>query len=155
MKQIELYVDRYLSDKESTLGRLSVEGVFKCYTVEDQYQAVKVKKETRIPAGKYEVKLLTTGNHHLQYAKLFPEMHKGMLWLQDVPGFQSILIHIGNTEKDTDGCLLLGLGRNEEHMTVINSTGAYRLVYPLVADVLYEGGRAFITYTDNDKHEAV
>lgn len=155
MKTLNLYVDRYLSTKEATLGRLSIDGQFKCYTLEDEFRAVKVMEETRIPQGKYEIKFLTSGRHHVQYLKMFPEMHKGMLWLQNVPKFDGILIHIGNTEKDTAGCLLIGMERDEKTMSIQRSTPAYRLIYPIVADVLSENGQVFITYTDHDKHETV
>ena len=142
---MKLLVERYKSTPEATLGKLSIDGVFECYTLEDEFRAVKVKAETRIPEGTYQIKLRTEGTHHLQYANKFPDIHKGMLWLQNVPGFQWILIHIGNTEKDTEGCLLVGADRDEEKMTISRSTVAYRSLYTKVVKAAQEGTLS-ITY---------
>jgi hypothetical protein len=147
---MKLRVDRYKSTPEATLGKLYVDDVFECFTLEDEFRAVKVKAETRIPAGTYQIKLRTEGTHHQQYANKFPDIHKGMLWLQNVPGFQFILIHIGNTEKDTEGCLLIGADRDENLMTIGRSTVAYRHLYPKVAGAI-EKGEVWITYKDLDR----
>jgi len=140
-----LTVNRYKSTPTATLGRLFIDGVFECYTLEDEFRAVKVRGETRIPAGTYKLALRTEGTTHFQYAKRFPDIHKGMLHVTGVPGFQWILIHIGNTEKDTDGCLLVGEERDEDKMTILRSTIAYRKMYTKVCKAL-EAGDVFITY---------
>ena len=44
-------------------------------------------------------------------------MHKGMLWVRDVPGFEYILIHTGNTDEHTSGCLIVG--DSQENNTII------------------------------------
>jgi hypothetical protein len=142
---MNLTVKRYKSTPNATLGRLFIDGVFECYTLEDEFRAVKVRGETRIPAGTYKLSLRTEGTTHFQYSTRFPDIHKGMLHVLNVPGFQWILIHIGNTEKDTDGCLLVGEGRDEEKMTLLRSTVAYRKMYPKVAQAVMDGD-VFITY---------
>lgn len=147
---MKLLVERYKSTPEATLGRLYIDGVLECYTLEDEFRAVKVKAETRIPAGTYQIKLRTEGTHHLHYANKFPDIHKGMLWLQNVPNFQWILIHIGNTEKDTEGCLLVGADMDEAKMTIGRSTVAYRLLYTKVVQSAIDGTLS-ITYVDKDK----
>lgn len=144
---MNLLVQRYKSTPNATLGRLLIDGVFECFTLEDEFRAVKVKGETRIPAGTYKLALRTEGTTHFQYAKRFPEFHKGMLHVLNVPGFQWILIHIGNTEKDTEGCLLVGADRDEEKMTIGRSTVAYRKMYPKVVSALMAGD-VFIEYRD-------
>lgn len=144
---MNLLVQRYKSSPTATLGKLFIDGVFECYTLEDEFRAVKVKGETRIPAGRYKLALRTEGTTHFQYAKRFPEFHKGMLHVTNVPNFQWILIHIGNTEKDTEGCLLVGADRDEEKMTIGRSTVAYRKMYPKVADAITKGD-VYITYVD-------
>jgi hypothetical protein len=73
-----------------------------------KHRDVKVKGETRIPAGRYQVTLRTEGGFHSKYSEKYGEMHKGMLWVRDVPGFEYILIHTGNTDEHTAGCLLVG-----------------------------------------------
>ncbi len=105
---MELTVLRYASGEESTLGLLYIDKKFACYTLEDEHRDVKVMGETRIPAGRYQVKLRTEGSHHLRYQQKFPDIHKGMLHVTNVPNFQWILIHIGNDDDDTAGCLLVG-----------------------------------------------
>ena len=108
---MKLQVLRFSSESDSTNGLLFdvTEGVkFLAYTLEDEKRDEKVMSETRIPAGTYEVKLRTEGGHHNKYASRYGSMHKGMLWLQDVPNFKWILIHCGNTDEHTAGCLLVG-----------------------------------------------
>lgn len=142
---MKLLVQRYKSTPTATLGRLLIDGVFECYTLEDEFRAVKVRGETRIPAGTYKIALRTEGETHSKYSQRFPDFHKGMLHVLNVPGFQWILIHIGNTEKDTEGCLLVGSKVDENAMTLSHSTVAYRKMYPKVAKALAEGD-VFITY---------
>lgn len=142
---MNLLVQRYKSTPNATLGKLFIDGVFECYTLEDEFRAVKVRGETRIPTGKYKLALRTEGETHLKYAQRFPDIHRGMLHVTNVPGFQWILIHIGNTEKDTEGCLLVGADRDEQKMTIGRSSVAYRKMYPKVADAVTKG-EVYITY---------
>ena len=107
---MKLKVIRYHSTEDYTLGMLLnvSKGVeFLAYTLEDEHRDVKVKGETRIPAGRYQVTLRTEGGFHSKYSEKYKEMHKGMLWLRDVPGFEYILIHTGNTDEHTAGCLFI------------------------------------------------
>lgn len=104
---MKLEVKRLSSSTESTVGALYIDGVFSCFTIEDEYREVKVKSETRIPEGTYRITLRTEGGMTQKYAVRYPEMHKGMLWVRDVPGFEYILIHMGSSERDSAGCLLL------------------------------------------------
>jgi hypothetical protein len=79
-------------------------------------------------------------------------MHKGMLEVLDVPNFEHILIHCGNDEDDTSGCLLLGNTQTENIAStgfVGGSTAAYKRVYPPIAAAL-ECEECTITYTDYD-----
>lgn len=103
-----LHLVRFSTSPESTLGALIIDGVFECFTLEDTFRFVKRAGHTRIPEGLYEVTLRTVGGTHKDYLKLFPALHKGMLWVRDVPGFTHILFHRGNAPKDTEGCILVG-----------------------------------------------
>ena len=104
MSDLNLIQIRYDSGSDSTLSILGIpaEKEFLCYILEDEHRDVKVAGETRIPAGRYEIKLRPPeqGNVNAKYMSKFPDMHKGRLWLQDVPGFTWIYIHIGNTDDD-------------------------------------------------------
>src|SRR3989304_4581521 len=105
---MKLSLHRFSSGNESTLGLLHIDGKFECFIIEDEYREVKVKGETRIPSGTYKILLRKEGGFHEKYLTKYPASHKGMLWLQEVPGFQYILIHVGNTDLDSAGCLLVG-----------------------------------------------
>lgn len=149
---MELLVNRIKSNKNETLGELFIDGVFQCFTLEDEARTIKVKGETRIPAGRYEIKLRMIGGKHAKYLKNFPHLHKGMLWLQNVPSFEYILIHVGNEQKDTEGCLLVGKTKSEVNgkITIGSSRIAYTELYSKVAAELVAGRKVFITITDND-----
>ena len=147
---------RYSSGAEATLGFLfsRVGGRhFEAYTLEDQAQARKMPGETRIPAGTYPLALRTEGGFHQRYAARFGQMHKGMLWLQEVPGFDFVLLHCGNTDLDTRGCILLGDAVRQnltDRGRLEQSEAAYRRVYPILAAWLAAGQRVELMVTDFD-----
>jgi len=153
---LQLEVMRFSSEKDSTNGLLfNITGgsrSFLAYTLEDEYREDKVKSETRIPEGEYEITLRTFGGFHDRYASRFRDIHVGMLWVRDVPGFSDILIHCGNTDEDTSGCLLVGDTQENNQVKkngfIGHSTRAYFRIYPLVANELRDGKRVTIKYTD-------
>lgn len=149
-------VQRFSSQSDSTLGILFdvTDGrKFLCFTLEDEAREVKVKGETRIPAGTYKLKLRKEGGFHGKYASKYGSMHKGMIHVQDVPGFSYILWHTGNTDEHTDGCLLLG-DTSQQNITkdgfIGASTEAYKRVYPPIAEALERGEDCEVTYIDYD-----
>lgn len=83
----------------STIGELSIDGEFFCYTLEDvrRPDGYKVKGQTAIPAGTYDL-LLT---YSPKYGKIMP-------LIANVPMFEGIRIHSGNDKDDTEGCILVG-----------------------------------------------
>lgn len=145
-------VDRFKSDTDATISKVDVDGQFVCFGLEDEYRADKVAGETRIPAGRYEVGLRTEGGFHMRYAKKFPAMHRGMLHVLNVPGFKFILIHIGNTDEDTAGCLLVGSNAavDDGELRVNSSKLAYQKFYPMVIEAAKRGALE-IDYVDNDR----
>jgi Family of unknown function (DUF5675) len=149
---MKIDVLRFISDKETTISRILLDGVFICFGLEDTYRDKKIKHETRIPAGKYKIKLRKQGTHHEKYKIRFEDIHRGMLHLQNVPNFEYILIHCGNTHADTSGCLLVGMAANTEsgNMSISSSTVAYRKLYPLVVDAA-ANNRLEIEFFDNDR----
>ena len=154
---MKLEVLRISSQSDSTNGILfdTTNGrKFLAYTLEDEYRETKVKGETRIPAGTYKIKLRKEGGFHGRYTTKYGSMHKGMLHVQDVPGFDYILIHTGNTDEHTDGCLLVGNTQTENIGTkdgFIGASGdAYKRIYPPIAKALEDGDEVEITYVDFD-----
>jgi hypothetical protein len=144
---MQLIVKRYSDNGAATLGALFIDGKFTCFTIEDEKRGTKVKGETRIPEGEYEIKYRTVGTHHESYKKKYGANHYGMLELQNVPNFQFILIHIGNTEKDTDGCLLVGDIAYSSH-TVGSSTVAYERIYKVIAGALNKKEKVTIKFVE-------
>jgi hypothetical protein len=142
---MEISVKRYHETKEYTIGRVFIDGQFECYSLEDQKQDVKVMHETRIPEGRYEIKLRTFGGHHIKYKEKFPDFHKGMLWLQNVPQFKDILIHLGNGDDDSSGCVLLGSQVDLKAGRILYSKLAYTKFYKKVVGELTSGKKLFIT----------
>ncbi len=132
---------RFSTTELNTLGIIySVDDlrrkVFKCFTLEDTYRPVKIKHETRIPAGVYNLALRTYGRVHTEYLKKFGmDFHKGTIELKNVPNYEGILIHIGNTAKDTSGCILVGSGITPER-TLISSTLAYKKLYSEIVGLI-------------------
>lgn len=145
---MKITLKRIHSNKESTLGLLYINGVFACFTLEDQKQKTKVMHETAIPAGTYDVTLRNSGTFHVNYSKKFPDIHKGTLWIRNIPGFEYVLIHIGNTDNDTSGCILVGdtATQNVTNRGFIgDSTKAYKRIYPQIATALSNGEKVSIT----------
>jgi Family of unknown function (DUF5675) len=98
-KVAELRVKRTFRGPVATLGELFINGKRFSYTLEDVIRAkgVKVAGATAIPAGTYRMTLSISQ----RFGKLMPYVH-------DVPGFEGIRIHGGNSHKDTLGCILVG-----------------------------------------------
>ena len=141
--RLELY--RFSSQNESTLGILYIvndetnQKDFLCFTLEDQKREIKVYGETRIPKGTYQIEYRKEGGYHNKYSKRFPSIHRGMLEIRDVPNFTHILLHCGNTDDDTDGCLLVGnvVSQNITKDGFLGqSTDCYKRIYPILADIL-------------------
>lgn len=109
-----LELKRDVLGDDRTLGKLSIDGNVQFYTVEDTVreqpgQDVAQWKEdgiTAIPAGSYNV-IITMSN---RFKRLMP-------LLENVPGFSGVRIHSGNTEIDTEGCIIVGYGRSSTGVT--------------------------------------
>jgi len=148
---MKLHLFRYSENDESTLGLLYINGKFACYTLEDQFNQVKKWGETRIPVGNYKITLRTVGGFHERYKVKFKDIHKGTLWIRDIPNFEYVLIHCGNTDKDTAGCILVGdssLQNVSNRGYIGDSVKAYRRIYPAIAQALTQGEHVTIEISD-------
>ena len=160
---MKLEVIRFSSGTDSTNGMLlevieqgnDIDGLwqqkkFLAYTLEDEQRDTKVFGETRIPNGDYKLGLRKVGGYHARYTKRFPHIHIGMLHVLDVPGFEYILIHCGNTDEHTAGCLLVGDSQENNLITkdgfIGKSTQAYKRIYPRIAEAIECGENVTITY---------
>lgn len=102
---MKITVTRFEFGTNYTIGRLAVNDVFCCLTLEDairEQEGVpvsewKIKNETAIPRGTYQVDITYSNRFGID-----------MPLIKDVPGFEGIRIHSGNTDKDTSGCILVG-----------------------------------------------
>lgn len=150
---MKLTLRRYSSSDESTLGLLSDDLCnFLAYTLEDEYRTKKVMGETRIPAGTYKITLRKEGGFDSRYSKKFPDIHKGMLWIRGIPNFEYVLIHIGNTDDDTAGCVLVGDSATQNitaRGSIGSSTNAYKRLYPAIAGAIEKGEPVTIEILDH------
>ena len=148
---MKLTVVRHQFGTDATNGLLFINGIFECYTVEDQYQAVKVMHETCIPEGTYDIKFRTVGSFSERYKKKYGNAHYGMLHVQDVPNFTYILIHTGNTDEHTSGCLIVGETQQDLDISddgfIGHSGKAYSKLYNKVSKDLLLGKSVSIEYT--------
>lgn len=96
---MNLRLERTVLDPAFTLGRLYVDGLFECWTLEDVVRPLgqKVKGETAIPFGSYELVI----DMSERFGRLMPH-------ILNVPDFSGVRIHSGNTVNDTEGCVLVG-----------------------------------------------
>lgn len=118
---MKLELKRVAKRDTYTIGKLYIDGVYFCDTLEDKdrglYQGmllndikrIKVMHQTAIPTGTYKV-----------IVNMSPKFKRNLPRLLNVPGYEGILIHRGNTDKDTSGCILVG--ENKQVGKVINST---------------------------------
>ena len=134
---MEIRVNRFGYGSDSTVGRLYVDDMPLMYTLEDEVRD-------------YDVTPRTTGGMTQRYAERFPDLHQGMAWLRDVPGFSYVYIHIGNTDDDTEGCLLVGYSYQEAggEFTVNSSTDAYVALYKLIAEAWAREERVTVEVQD-------
>lgn len=137
---MELQLNRLRHTEKLTQGELYQDGRFFCYTCEDAVREIdgvpveqwKIPAQTAIPKGRYKV-IITFSNRFQKHLPL----------LLDVPGFKGIRIHAGNTEKDTEGCVLLGLTQVETG--VANSRAAMAKFMAVLQAAIDRGENVYIT----------
>jgi GH24 family phage-related lysozyme (muramidase) len=108
---------------KSTIGELYIDGKFECFTLEDRIRALKVPGTTAIPSGHYEVVV----THSNRFKKLLP-------LLMNVPNYEGVRIHTGNTDENTEGCLLVG--KTKQRDFVGESKVAFNELFPKIQEAL-------------------
>jgi hypothetical protein len=138
---MRLLLKRRFKGESYTIGSLCVDGVYFCDTLEDadrglthsmplsEIKKLKIAGQTAIPTGTYKVvtnvvspKYSTRDAYRFCSGKV-PR-------LLDVPGYEGVLIHIGNYAKDTEGCILVG--ENKVKGQVVNSAATFKRLYELM-----------------------
>ena len=119
---LKIYRDTFTED--STIGDLSVDGNFFCYTLEDYDRRLenggkKVYGKTCIPRGTYDVVI-----------DFSPKYNKEMPHVLSVPGFEGVRIHAGNMAKDSEGCILVGSTKSKDFIG--NSTATFNKLMTLM-----------------------
>lgn len=145
----DIKIQRALESKGATIGVMSTSWDDAFVTLEDANRKEKIKGETRIPAGKYEIKFREVLSGKTKSYRSKYEWFTWHLELQDVPGFKYIYIHVGNTIKDTDGCILVG--RTYDSFSkdkIYNSVVAFKRLYEAVSKKLEEDEKVFIQIID-------
>lgn len=147
-----LTLERLSANECSTIGALFLDGLFICFTCEDAHHEIKIQGKTRIPSGTYRIDVRKDGGLTKRYKARFPGIHKGMLWLRNVPGFEWVYIHVGNTHEHTEGCILVGDGAicKPSNNYVQRSVIAYKRIYPELVDAA-AGNNLQIEIIDREK----
>ncbi len=126
-------LQRRASGPRCTIGELRVDGQHECWTLEDLVLEIpgqpvsswKVAGKTAIPAGRYRM----TIDMSTRFKKL-------MLRVLDVPGFEGIRIHTGNTAEDTEGCILVGQALAPDGNSIKQSALALESLQPKIQAAL-------------------
>ena len=134
---MKLKLNRIALRKTYTIGKLYIDGKYFCDTLEDTVRDTnksgkfdngekKVKGKTAIPYGTYEIKW----TYSPRFKKYTPQ-------LMNVPQFEGIRIHAGNSSTDTEGCLLLG--ENKKVGMILNSRATINKFYPIIKEACSNG----------------
>lgn len=138
---MKLLLKRIAKKEKYTIGKLYIDNVYFCDTLEDtdrnlnssmtttEISKIKIANKTAIPTGTYDVTLNVISPKYSKYTFYYQNANKGRVpRLLNVKGFDGILIHCGNDEDDTSGCILLG--ENKVVGKVLNSQATFKKFYP-------------------------
>lgn len=128
---MQLTLKRKIYTTNSTIGELSVDGKFECFVLEDPVRPEKIKGETAIPAGTYGI-IVTQSP---RFKRLLP-------LLEDVPNYEGVRIHTGNTAANTEGCLLPGKTKSTDF--VGRSRDAFNSLFPKINSAAKKGEKVSI-----------
>lgn len=152
---MEILVYRKWKKPDYTVGRLSVDGVTICNTMEDVDRGLddgmpdwkirnkKIPNVTAIPTGRYEVEMNVVSPRFSKYP-FYMEVCQGKLpRLKNVKGFDGILLHCGVDHSNSSGCILLGLNKQKGKLT--DSKETFKKVYTLMKEAHDKGETIYIT----------
>lgn len=140
---MKLQLKRIAKKTDYTIGKLYIDGEYFCDTIEDkdrglsssmpisEINRLKVQSQTAIPTGVYGV-LLNQVSPRFSQKEMYKSISGKLPRLVNIPGFNGVLIHIGNTEFDTSGCIIVG--QNKQVGKVINSKETFFKLYPILQE---------------------
>ncbi len=146
---MKIKVERRWPKVTYTIGRLYIDGIYYCNTLEDRdrglkqtdpllyIQQRKIAGETAIPKGTYEVAMNVTSPKYAGVAWYYNFCRGKMPRLKAVPGFDGILIHPGNDALDTKGCILVG--KNTKVGKLTDSKACFKEIYKLMKEAADSG----------------
>lgn len=133
---MEIKLVRTTFTDKSTIGEIYVDGTYECFSIEDTVRDEKVKGETAIPKGKYEV-----------ICSYSPRFKRDLPLLLRVPNFEGVRIHPGNQASDTEGCILVGLDKMTDR--VQRSRDAFNALYAQIREARSYGEEVTLTIEGN------
>lgn len=149
---MEILIDRKWKKEGYTIGKLYVDGVAFCETLEDrdrglkssmpleEIKAMKKAATTAIPTGAYWVRMDIISPKYSTKEWYIRNCHGArMPRLENVPGYEGVLVHPGNTAADTEGCILVG--RNKVKGKVVQSKETFMLLYNKMYEAYSKGER--------------
>lgn len=152
--KMELLVDRKWKKQSYTISNLYINGEWFCNCLEDtdrgldnsmsedMIRTLKKPSITAIPIGTYEITLDVVSPKYSK-VQFYKDVCNGKVpRLKNVKGFDGILIHAGNTDKDSSGCLLVG--QNKVKGQVVNSKETFKQLYKLLQDGKSRGEKIVI-----------
>lgn len=152
---MEILVYRKWKKVDYTVGRMSIDGVTICNTMEDtdrglddgmqdwQIRNKKIPNVTAIPTGRYKIDMDTVSPKFSKYP-FYMEVCQGKLpRIKNVKGFEGILLHCGVDHSNSSGCILLGLNKVRGKLT--DSKETFKKVYALMKEAHDRGETIYIT----------
>ena len=131
---LRMEIDRIFFTRNSTIGELRLDGLFECHTLEDEDKLrqglSKVYGVTAIPSGTYEVEITYS-----------PKYRRQMPLLKNVKGFSGIRIHSGNVAEDSEGCILVGVYKENNPDFIGQSRKTYNKLFKKLEKAVAEGKR--------------
>ena len=121
---MQLDLVRHTAIDDATIGTLSIDGSFQCFTLEDVIRDKKIAKVTAIPAGTYNVILCESPRFSDSYEQ--KGLGRIVPLIDGVPGFVGIRIHVGNKASHSEGCVLVGDWTDRTSGQIVNSTAAFK-----------------------------
>lgn len=152
---MEVLVHRKWKKTSYTIGRLLINGVVVCNTLEDvdrgldedmpdwKIKNMKIPNVTAIPTGRYRIDMDTVSPRFSKYP-FYMEVCKGKLpRLENVKGFEGILIHCGVDHSNSSGCILVGL--NKEVGKLTDSKETFKKIYKMMKKAHDKGEAIYLT----------